>query len=75
MDKAMTRLKKGESGIITELLHEGAMRRRLTDIGFAVGAEVTCIGHAPLCDPIAYNVKGSVIALRRCDTDKIMIGE
>ncbi len=49
------------------------MRRRLIDIGFGVGTQVTLLTRAPLGEPSAFLIKGSVIALRRCDTELIEI--
>ncbi len=63
----MSDLKKGESAIIKSLSNSSAMRRRLIDIGFSEGALVTLLCHAPLSDPSAYSIKGSIIALRRQD--------
>lgn len=63
----MSDLKKGESAVIKRLSNPSDMRRRLIDIGFCEGATVTFICRAPLSDPIAYSIKGSIIALRRQD--------
>jgi ferrous iron transport protein A len=38
---------------------------RLLELGFDEGAEVETLHHAPLGDPIAVRVDGSVVALRR----------
>lgn len=60
-------LKKGESAVIKSLSNPSDMRRRLIDIGFSEGTVVTLLCHAPLSDPSAYSIKGSIIALRRQD--------
>jgi ferrous iron transport protein A len=57
----------GESMVIAALSGEASMRRRLEDLGFGEGALVSCLGAAPLGDPRAYLVCGTVIALRRKD--------
>ena len=43
----------------------GAERRRLLDLGFVPGTTVTVDLRSPLGDPIAYRVRGTVVALRR----------
>lgn len=76
MEYTKTRLScmlPGETGEINELKNKGAMRRRLIDLGFAAGSTVCCVGTAPLGDPKAYLVKGSVIALREDDSEKIIV--
>ena len=70
---AMSELRKGESGIIESIEHVGNMRRRLIDIGFNVGERVTLLAHAPLGEPSAFYIKGSVIALRRNDASLITV--
>ena len=69
----MSKLKKGESAVIKSLLNTSDMRRRLIDIGFSEGSVVTLLCHAPLSDPIAYSIKGSMIALRKEDACLITV--
>ena len=69
----LSSLKIGESGIIDSLENRGMMRRRLIDLGFAKGSETACVGVAPLGDPKAYLIKGTVIALREEDSSKINV--
>ena len=69
----LSSLKIGESGIIDSLENRGMMRRRLIDLGFAKGSEAACVGVAPLGDPKAYLIKGTVIALREEDSSKINV--
>lgn len=69
----MSELSIGESGTIKSVEHIGNMRRRLIDIGFNVGERVTLLAHAPLGEPIAFYIKGSVIALRRADAKLITV--
>ena len=52
---------------------QGAMRRRLQDIGLISGTRVECVGVSPLGDPAAYLIRGAVIALRREDSDGVQL--
>jgi ferrous iron transport protein A len=63
----------GSSSIIAELYSVGSMRRRLLDLGFAQGSTVRCIQTAPSGDPMAYSVKGTIIALRNEDAKDILV--
>ena len=47
--------------------HGCKMKERLRDLGFDEGTRVCCLGAAPLGDPRAYLIRGSVIALRAAD--------
>jgi len=69
--KALSDLKAGEQIRITELTLEGAMRRRLLDLGFVPGATVKMIRRSPLGDPAAYSVNRTVIALRKEESSRI----
>jgi len=56
----------GETVRVTALAEsDGGVRGRLAALGFAAGAEVLCAGSAPLGEPRAFLVGGSLIALRR----------
>ena len=58
---------------VRSMYNEGAMRRRLHDIGLIEGTEVLCLNRSPSGDPTAYLIRGAVIALRRKETEKILV--
>lgn len=66
-------LKKGQKGIVTTLLSQGSIKRRLLDIGLIEGTEVEYLQSSPAGDPIAYLIRGAVIALRSEDSCNIMV--
>jgi len=57
-------IRPGECAEICSLSSQGAMLRRLLDLGFVESTIVKCLGRAPLGDPKAFLIRGSVIALR-----------
>jgi ferrous iron transport protein A len=63
----------GERVNILELKCEGAYRRRLLDLGLIPGTEVGAIMISPLGSPMAYEIRGSIIALRIEDAAKIIV--
>ena len=63
----MHRLPEGGSAQVLRVEGEGAMRRRLLDLGLIPGTRVTCQGRAPAGDPAAYAFRGCVVALRARD--------
>lgn len=73
--KSLSSLKKGEKAMIVGISKacRGPQRRRLMDLGVVPGtvvtAELESIGH----DPVAYNIKGATIAIRRINADQIYI--
>ncbi len=69
----LTDLKTGESATIVKVLGYGAFRRRILEMGFIRGEEVTVILNAPLKDPIAYNIMGYEVSLRRSEASQIEV--
>ena len=68
-------IKPGQHGIVQRLETEGAMRRRLLDIGLVENTQVECLGRSPFGDPSAYLIRGAVIAIRSEDSRKIRMKE
>ena len=69
----LTRLAPGERARVLGVTSQGAMRRRLQELGLLAGAWVECLGKSPLGDPAAYRVRGAVIALRRDDARAVTV--
>lgn len=63
----------GYSSTIYELTNYGSIRRRLLDLGFIQGTKITPLQTGPSGDPIAFDIKGIVIALRSEDASKIFV--
>lgn len=67
MSELMTldHLAVGRRGIVRKLQGESGIRRRLLSMGFVPGVEVETLRVAPMGDPIAFEVKGYNLSLRR----------
>ena len=72
---SLSEITPGGHGRIVGLLPEGAMNRRLLDLGFAEGAVVKCLFHSMFGDPTAYEICGTVIALRAADSVSILVSD
>ena len=68
--KKLSELEIGEEAVIVEMLAEN---RRLKDMGLVEGTKTKCLLKSPLGDPVAYRVRGAVIAIRNDDARKIGI--
>lgn len=71
--KNLTCLREGESARVCTLLHTGSMKRRLQDLGLVEGTRVICVQKSPFGDPVAYAVRGAVIALRGEDAQRVLL--
>ena len=69
----LNELKVGQRGTVSQLLSDTSMRRRLQDIGLIEGTKVECIQKSPSGDPIAFLIRGAVIALRREDSSSVLM--
>ena len=72
--QSLALLQEGEGAHVAEILATGAMRRRLQDIGLVPGTWVRCLQRSPAGDPVAYLIRGAVIALRRRDSSLVRLG-
>lgn len=66
-------LPEGCAATVTQMTCRDNMRRRLMDMGLIEGTRVICLHRSPAGDPIAYLIRGAVIALRKSDTDNIKV--
>ena len=69
----LSELKTGESATIVKVLGYGGFRRRIMEMGFVRGQEVTVVLDAPLKDPIEYHIMGYDISLRRKEAEMIVV--
>ena len=63
----------GSKGSVYSLQSSGIERRRLLDLGLVQGTIVEALQKSPSGDPIAYFIRGAVIALRDEDAKKITV--
>lgn len=71
--KTLNDLKPGQNGIIATLLGQGALKRRLVDMGLTPGVRVFVRKVAPLGDPIEIHLRGYGLSLRREDARRILL--
>ena len=69
----LSELQTGESGVVVRVAGHGAFRKRIIEMGFIKGMEVTAVLNAPLNDPIKYRIMNFEVSLRRSDADKVEI--
>ena len=72
--KTLRDVKVGESAVIERLHGEGALKRRLMDMGLTRGTPVYVRKVAPLGDPMELNVRGYELSVRKADAEMIEIG-
>ena len=65
--KLLSELRVGESGEVVAVNGEGAVRRRLFDMGITPGAKVYLRKKAPLGDPMEISLRGYELTLRKAE--------
>ena len=63
----------GQTVQVVKLTGEGAVKRRIMDMGITKGTEVFVRKVAPLGDPIEVNVRGYELSLRKADAEMIEV--
>ena len=66
-------VKPGETVTVAKLLGEGAVKRRIMDMGITKGIEVYVRKVAPLGDPVEVTVRGYELSIRKADAELIEI--
>ncbi len=62
-----------KEGIVEDLKCKGSLKRRLLDLGIVKGTLITPILKSPSGDPTAFEIRGTLIALRKEDSAFIEI--
>ena len=63
----------GKTAKVVKIHGEGAVRRRIMDMGITKGVEIHVRKVAPLGDPMEITVRGYELSLRKADTESIEV--
>ena len=71
--KTLRNTRCGETVTVTKLGGEGALKRRIMDIGITKGTPIYVRKVAPLGDPVEITVRGYELSLRKGDAENIVV--
>lgn len=71
--KTLREVKIGETAKVKKLHGEGAVKRRIMDMGITKGTDVYVRKVAPLGDPVEITVRGYELSLRKADAEMIEV--
>ncbi len=71
--KTLRDVKIGDTVKVVKLHGEGAVKRRIMDMGLTKGVQIAVRKVAPLGDPIEVNVRGYELSLRKADAEMIEV--
>ncbi|MGI6013776.1 MAG: FeoA family protein [Oscillospiraceae bacterium] len=71
--RTLRQAKVGETLKVIKLHGEGAVKRRIMDMGLTKGVTVHVRKVAPLGDPVEINVRGYELSIRRADAEMIEV--
>ena len=71
--KTLKEVKIGETAVIEKLHGEGALKRRIMDMGLTRGTQVYVRKVAPLGDPMELTVRGYELSVRKADAELIEV--
>lgn len=71
--RTLREVKVGETVKVTKLNGEGAVKRRIMDMGITKGVAIYVRKVAPLGDPVEVTVRGYELSLRKADAEMVVI--
>ena len=71
--KTLKQIKIGKSAKVVKVHGEGALKRRIMDMGITKGVEIFVRKVAPLGDPLEITVRGYELSLRKDDAEMIEV--
>jgi ferrous iron transport protein A len=71
--KTLKEAKCGQMVTVGKLTGEGALKRRIMDMGITKGAEIFVRKVAPLGDPIEVSVRGYELSIRKSEAENIIL--
>ena len=71
--KTLKDVRVGETAVVRRLHGEGAVKRRIMDMGITKGVEIYVRKLAPLGDPMELTVRGYELGLRKADAEMIEV--
>ena len=71
--RTLKQVKCGETGSVVKLTGEGALKRRIMDMGITKGTEIYVRKVAPLGDPVEVNVRGYELSIRKSEAENIQV--
>ena len=71
--KTLREVKVGATVKVVKLHGEGALKRRIMDMGITKGVEIYVRKVAPLGDPLEINLRGYELSLRRADAEMVEV--
>ena len=71
--RTLKEAKIGETVVVSKLIGEGAVKRRIMDMGITKGTEIFVRKVAPLGDPVEVKVRGYELSLRKADAEMVEV--
>ena len=71
--RTLKEVRIGETVKVSRINGEGAVKRRIMDMGITKGAQIYVRKVAPLGDPVEINVRGYELSLRKADAEMVEV--
>ena len=69
----LDQLENGQPATVRKIAGQGAIRRRLMDMGLVKGVGIKMVKAAPMGDPVEYLVRGYHLSLRKSEAELVEI--
>ncbi|MGD8306121.1 MAG: FeoA family protein [Ignavibacteria bacterium] len=71
--KTAANLKFGEKAVINDIDTSHPSHQRIIEVGFTPGQEIELVNITTFNDPVAFSVRGTLIAIRKKEADCIIV--
>ena len=71
--RTLKEAKCGETVSVAKLAGEGALKRRIMDMGITKGTQIYVRKVAPMGDPVEINVRGYELSIRKSEAENILL--
>ena len=73
INSTLSEIEKNNYAIIKQINCDKILKTRLFDLGLIEGTKIKCVNIAMKGSPLAFNIRGTIIALRKSDCKNILV--
>lgn len=73
MNTTLDKLPLNTTGVVTNIDLQGPIFRRILDLGIINGTKITPVFKSPFSNPVAFEVRNTILAIRNSDSKNIYI--
>lgn len=73
MQQTLDTFSPGQTGRVVRVHTQGALKRRIFDMGITPGTEITMVKAAPMGDPLELSLRGYSLSVRKAEAEAVLM--